>query len=462
MPVRPYSHLGLTLCLACTMPSRSGMTRLLLHLPGCRLVKTGSRLVPPGCRTVFWIGAGRQMLRQMLRTKYTIVMKYLLLILFAVGAQTLQAQSPAWLDSIAANNSTLRALKGKLDADLTQNRAELRWEDPEAEVEYMFAAPKGVDAETSVTLTQSLDWSLITGHKRKMIKAADEVTQQSYRLERQNILAEGRRQLTLAVYFNRLCKELRDRLDRAHEVQKLYEGKYSSGDINRMEWNKVRLNTSITQTELERAQTERRALMLELQRLNGGKPLDCRDTTYTLPALPALVDFMRQIEHRHPLMKGAEAAVSQAEHAVKVVRTESFPSLNVGYTGTFSKGIRSNGMTVGLSIPLWGKKRMKVRENRIRLDAQQMEMTDVALQLRAQISRQYATAMNLHNSVSDLQRDLAGTDNNYYLRRLLEEGQISLLDYLLELSFYYTARTALLEAERDSQLAQADLWSLLL
>ena len=70
--------------------------------------------------------------------------------------------------------------------------------------------------------------------------------------------------------------------------------------------------------------------------------------------------------------------------------------------------------------------------------------------------------MNLHNSVSDLQRDLAGTDNNYYLRRLLEEGQISLLDYLLELSFYYTARTALLEAERDSQLAQADLWSLLL
>ena len=389
-------------------------------------------------------------------------MKYILLLLCVVGIQSLYAQSSACLDSIAVNNTTLQALEGKMKAEMIQSESELRWEDPEAEVEYMFGAPKGVDPETSVTLKQTLDWGLVTGRARKMVKAGNEVALHAYRVERLNILSEARRQLTMAVYYNRLCAELRDRLERAHEVQKLYEEKFENGDINRMEWNKVRLNTSITQTELERAHTERRALMLDLQRLNGGKPLTCRDTSYALPQLPALVDFIRQIKHHHPLLLGAEAAVSQTGYAVQMARAQTIPNLSVGYLGSFSKGIRSNGMVVGLTIPLWGKNRMKVRENRMRHAAQQKELEDIDLQLRAQISEQYATAMNLQNSVSDLERDLAGTDNHYYLRRSLEEGQISLLDYLLELSFYYTARTALLEAERDAKLAQADLWSLLL
>ena len=48
-------------------------------------------------------------------------------------------------------------------------------------------------------------------------------------------------------------------------------------------------------------------------------------------------------------------------------------------------------------------------------------------------------------------------DNAHLLRRSLDLGQISLLDYLLELSFYYTARTAQLEAEREANLAISDL-----
>ena len=94
--------------------------------------------------------------------------------------------------------------------------------------------------------------------------------------------------------------------------------------------------------------------------------------------------------------------------------------------------------------------------------ANRLDLTDVQLQLRTSVARQYASMTTLQNCVSDLQRDLTGTDNTRLLRRSLEEGHISLLDYLLELSFFYTARTAFREAERDAILAQADLWSLVL
>ena len=51
------------------------------------------------------------------------------------------------------------------------------------------------------------------------------------------------------------------------------------------------------------------------------------------------------------------------------------------------------------------------------------------------------------------------TANAELLDRALAEGQISVMDYLLETSFYYDARTAQLEAERDAQLAAAALRS---
>ena len=61
-----------------------------------------------------------------------------------------------------------------------------------------------------------------------------------------------------------------------------------------------------------------------------------------------------------------------------------------------------------------------------------------------------STAQQLAHSLQQL-------NNDNLLRRSLILGQMSLLDYLLEISFYYTARTAQLEAERDAQLALSAL-----
>ena len=86
-------------------------------------------------------------------------------------------------------------------------------------------------------------------------------------------------------------------------------------------------------------------------------------------------------------------------------------------------------------------------------------MDDVVYQERAQVAKQYASALQLQQSANALQKDMQQMNNDHLLRRSLELGQISLLDYLLELSFYYGARTSQLEAERDAQLAVSGLRS---
>ena len=75
--------------------------------------------------------------------------------------------------------------------------------------------------------------------------------------------------------------------------------------------------------------------------------------------------------------------------------------------------------------------------------------------------QQYATARHLLDASDKLRSDLSTTSNTTLLRRALDEGQISLLDYLLEMSFYYTARTTLLDTERQAQQAISTLRGLL-
>lgn len=380
---------------------------------------------------------------------------------FFFGALTVQAQSPRLLDSIAANNTALRALQSKSEAEILKNNTNLRLADPEAEVGYMFGTPKGLSHRTNVSVSQSLDWALMTGRKRKLADAGNELSESVWRAERQRILSEARQSLTLAVFCNKLCSELERRLKLAREVERLYEAKFENGDINLLEVNKVKLNTSVAQAELKRARSERQRVQLDLQRLNGGVPLLCTDTLYAVEALPALSDLQERVGQSHPLVAGAQAAVAQSRENIRVAKAEAWPEFSVGFSGEYAKDSKYNGVTLGVRIPLWGGTRAKVKQFRSEAAARQLDEADVRNQLAGNLQQAYASAVSLQHTADELQRNLQTSNNEDLLRRSLDEGQITLLDYLLELSFYYNARTAWLEAERDARLAAAEVWGLI-
>ncbi len=389
-------------------------------------------------------------------------MKHTLLYMLFAAALPGWAQRPALLDSIEANNTSLQALVVQTQATMQQNRSDMRLSDPEAEVGYFFGSPKGIPNRVNVSVSQSLDWGVITGRRRKLAKAGDIVAHENYRLQRQTVLAEALQTLTQMVYYNRLCNELDERLQLAQEMQLLYEKKFAEGDLNQLEVNKVKLNATVAQAELRRAQSERQALQLNLQRLNGGKPLECNDTLYYAEALPALADLMAQVKESHPQVLSSEGAIKQSLQQLKLAKSESWPTFSVGYSGEYVKDSKYSGITLGMSIPLWGNTRAKVRQSRTEVLARQLDLADVETQLSASLQQQYATALALQQTADRLKDELKLTGNARLLRRSLDEGQISLLDYLLELSFYYDARTAQLEAERDARLAAAALRSYLL
>lgn len=395
-------------------------------------------------------------------------MKRTLIILYMVcaAAPILCAQSvlksgwESWMAQIAQNNTTLKALHRQMQASVLANGSNLCLSDPEAEVAFLVGTPKGVPNRTNVSLTQSLDWDVLLGRRRALAKANNQVAYNDYRRAVQQVLTEADEQFTSLVYYNKLCGELSQRQTLAEEIERLYQQKFERGDINQLEVNKVRLNASVCRADWARANNERQQILANLQRLNGGHAVAFTDTVYPLAgkALPPLVDFQSALAGSLAVQT-AQAAVAQSEAEIKVAKAEGLPALTVGFQGEYIKQNNYSGLSLGFSVPIWGNSRKKIRKAEAELAANRLTVDDVIYQERAQVAKLYASAQQLQQAANALQKDMQLMNNDQLLRRSLELGQISLLDYLLELSFYYTARTSQLEAERDAQLAVSALRS---
>lgn len=395
-------------------------------------------------------------------------MKRTLIILYMVCATApiLCAQSviksgwESWMAQIAQNNTTLKALHRQMQASVLANGSNLCLSDPEAEVAYLVGTPKGVPNRTNVSLTQNLDWDVLLGRRRALAKANNQVAYNDYRRAVQQVLTEADEQFTSLVYYNKLCGELSQRQALAEEIERLYQQKFERGDINQLEVNKVRLNASVCRADWARANNERQQILANLQRLNGGHAVAFTDTVYPLAgkALPPLVDFQSALAGSLAVQT-AQAAVAQSEAEIKVAKAEGLPALTVGFQGEYIKQNNYSGLSLGFSVPIWGNSRKKIRKAEAELAANRLTVDDVIYQERAQVAKLYVSAQQLQQAANALQKDMQLMNNDQLLRRSLELGQISLLDYLLELSFYYTARTSQLEAERDAQLAVSALRS---
>lgn len=399
----------------------------------------------------------------MKRIPFFIITLVLALVGGAVAkAQTaMQPPTSAWqgaLTEIAHNNVPLQVAQKELQAQQLANGAELRLPDPEAEVAYLFGSPSTVPNRTNVSLTQTLDWGVLLGRRKQLSVANNQQSTLRFQQQWQQVMAQADGLLTQLVYYNRLLNELQQRKALADELSALYQQKFNRGDLNQLELNKMQLNAAVSLAELTRAKADREQLLQQLQQLNGGKRIEVADTLYPQQgeALPPLSQFTAAVAAA-PSVQLAQNGVTCSQAALRVAKAEALPQLTVGFQGEYIKQNNYSGLSVGFTLPLWGNARRKVKQAEAEVLVQQLSVDDAKLQQTARIEQQYAQATTLLATAQQLTANLQQTSNAHLLRRSLDLGQISLLDYLLELSFFYTARTAQLEAERDAQLAVSAL-----
>ncbi len=373
-------------------------------------------------------------------------------------ASTLSAQKQMGevLQTIESNNSTLKALRETTNAEKLNNRTGIFLDNPEVSFNYLWGKPEDLGKRTDFSITQSFDIATLTGMKNRVSRGQNDLLEWQYKAERMNIMLEAKQCCIELIYSNVLLSELKVRQQHAQTIATVYETRLQTGDANRIEYNKAKLNLATAEGEYARIRVEREALLMQLRRLNGGIDIAFDDSHHVEVTLPDFDSWSAVAVERSPMQAYARKAIDVSKQQVMLMRASGLPSFTAGYMSEKVAGEQFQGLTFGISIPLWENKN-RVRQAKASLRAAQMQEADSREQLHGRMRMLYARTAGLKAAAESYRKTLEATSNADLLKKALDAGEISLLDYILELGLYYDAVNQALEAERDYQLAFAEL-----
>ena len=391
--------------------------------------------------------------------KNTIVL-FLFASALSISAQNVDKDKASLMSEIVQNNTTLAAFRQKANAAKQMNGVDNALPDPSFNFSNTWGNQPGTITSQSYSIEQELDWGTLSGQRRKTTKSTNKAVDLNYLVQRQTILAEADRLIVELTYYNALCDELAMREERAANLKLLYQKKYEAGDADKLELNKVKLSHTATIAELRKAKADRDAVKEDLQRLNGNQAIIYNHSRYAKTVIPPLAELIKKAETIAPQIALVTQSIEVEQQKLKLNKSAAIPNLTVGYAGSSARKVRTNAVTIGIDIPLWGNSRKKVSQQRAEIAVAEMEKNDVETQIKATLQRQFANATSLEQISNQFHKELNENEDIIILDKALDAGKLSLIEYLNEITFYYSAHTQALEAERDAQLAISDLWTI--
>lgn len=386
-------------------------------------------------------------------------MRLLLINIFILSGLLLRAQQdiPSVLASIEANNTTLKASRETVEARKLANRTGIYLSNPEVGFNYLWGHPSTIGNLTEFNVTQTFDIPTLSGMRSSVADEQNELAEWQYKGERMNILLEAKQYCIELIYYNALREELDLRRQHAEVIAAGYEQRLTAGDASRLEYNKARLNLSTVDGEIFRVEVERTALLEELKRLNGGNDISL-DIAAFEPVLlpPEFDDWYLLAEGKSPVLAYIRQEVELGKKEVSLSKAMGLPTFSAGYASEQIAGERHQGFSLGISIPLWENKN-RVKQARAAVKAAKSREIDSKQQFYSELQLLYNRTAGLRTVADNYRQSLEVANNTQLLKKALDAGEISLLEYMLEMGLYYDTVNQALEAERDYQQAYAEL-----
>ncbi len=385
--------------------------------------------------------------------------KIILSVVAMLAMNSLAAQSNIndVLATIEQNNTTLKALRETAKAEQLENRTDIFLQDPEIGFNYLWGNPSSVGKRKDFSATQSFDIPTISGLKSKVANQKNELIEWQYKADRMDILLEAKLYCLDLVYYNSLLKELGVRMDHAKTIAASLKDRLDAGDANILEYNNVQLNLSSIVGELSRIETERTSIIAQLARLNGGQPLQLDDSGFANVDLPLnFDDWFAGASDKNPVLSYVKQEVELSKKQLSLNKTMWLPTFSAGYMREDVVGQKYEGLSVGVSVPLWSNKN-KIKQAKSAVLAAESRQIDAKQQLYSQLEILYNRTTGLKNVAETYRSSLDNANNSVLLKKALDAGEISMLDYILQLGLYYDSVNQALQAELDYQKAFAEL-----
>ncbi len=360
------------------------------------------------------------------------------------------------LTEIEKNNPTLAAIRKQTDSEKIGNRTGIFPDDPEVEFNYLLGSPSVTGNRKDLRVIQSFDFPTAYIHKSQISKERNAQVELEYIKGLKEVLHQARLVCVELVYSNALNSALRRRLTHAGSIEFSYKRKFESGETDILDYNRARLNLLNASKECAAAEVERRSLLSELELLNGGIPVELVDTLIIASLPENFEEWYRDAEISNPDLQWLRMETELSRKQEKLNSSLLLPGFLAGYMSEKVPGSQYQGITMGISIPLW-EDRNSVKYARAQTMASESIEADNNRQFLSRLKALHSKAVDQVKIIRDYKSGLELYDNSLLLGKALEKGEISLPEYFIQISEIYSGTNRLLEIERALNITLAEM-----
>lgn len=359
---------------------------------------------------------------------------------------------------VEKNNKSIQTNQKYWQAKQSEYKTGLTAYDPQIEYDYLFGSPVGAGNQKDFSITQRLDFPTVYKLKKELSSHQIAQTIMQQEVYRQDILLEAKLLTLQITYFNKKGVELNRRLLNNQNLVQDYQRKLDKGDVIILDVNKAKLQLLNIKNETALNENEKQVLLTKISELNGGFPLSINDTLY--PFVTSFPDFETldsTIEANDPIIKVYEQEKKILQQQIFVQKAMDLPKIETGYHSQGILGQSYKGFHAGITIPLW--------ENKNKLDATKSNLEYATSNAETHRlnhrfeNKQYYEQLDVRlRMVQEYKELLVTLNNTTLLNKALALGQITIIQYFYDESFYFTAYDKYLQAEWEYQQAVARLY----
>lgn len=360
--------------------------------------------------------------------------KLLIAFLFVALAARPQSSIDRVLRDVEQNNKDLRANAQLNASQKLEARIGNSLPDPTVEYEYVRGTRKEAGKEQELTVAQAFDFPSVYVQRNKLAGAKAESYDRQQALARRDILLQAQLACLDLVALNQQKSLLDRRKANADRLLEDYRRRLATGAATILEVNKIELELLNVQTEYRMNEANRQAKLRELQALNGDIAVSFADTVYSpAPELPAYGPLRDEYLASDLELQNLQSEQEIARRTVSLSRSEWLPKFELGYKHNYGEGNHYNGVVAGISIPLY-ENRHKVRQAKAQRLYTELKLESATLQQDASLRALYDQLLAVRSSLDDYRRVLVPHENIRLLDKALAGGQLSTIDYFVELT----------------------------
>jgi len=388
-------------------------------------------------------------------------MKQLILIITSVlmFSSSIYAQNSidSVLIQIEKNNTTLMAFRKNVDADQIGNKTGLNPINPDVRFNYLWGNPSIIGNRTDFNFNQTIDFPTAYSYKNQLSDLKNRQEELEYEKQRNSILLQSQLVCIELIYQNALLQEYSIRLNNAKKIANAWRTKFDLGETGILDYNKSQIILLNSSKDYEKIEIERNSSLSELTRLNGGIPIKFSVPVFIQQSItPDFEQWYSQAEKGNLVLQWIKNEIVVSQKQKQLNTALSLPKISAGYMSEKMIGEHFQGITLGVSIPLWENKNTVAYAEAKTIALQSME-SDAKLQFYNEMKAMHKKVIDLQSSVSDYRNQISNFSNTVLLQKALDKGEISLSEFYLELSVYYESTDQLLEMEHALNKAIIEL-----